>query len=73
MTEPVNIDWQPFDKYPEDTITCQCGAVYKSHAKGKIVDGQFCIYTRKPCPACEKTYGHVRRASSEPELVTIAL
>lgn len=65
------VDWSKFDQYPEDTITCQCGAVYRSHAKGKIEVDAFVLYTRKPCPGCGKTSDHVRRVSSDPELVTL--
>lgn len=67
----MNINWLTFDKYPEDTVECQCGKTYRSHAKGRIEEGQFVVQTRKPCPGCGKDVGHVRRVSSEPEVISI--
>lgn len=61
------IDWAPFDKFPEDSVTCECGSRFRSHAK--YVAG-FGIKTRKPCPGCDGT-GRIVRVSSDPETVTV--
>lgn len=63
-----DIDWTPFDKYPESTCTCPCGAVFRSHAKS-VMTPEPHVASRKPCPACGGT--RLRGYSSDPELVTI--
>jgi hypothetical protein len=64
------VDWTAFNKYSEDTIECRCGAVYRSHAKAKLLETGFTVITRKPCPACGKDRGHVRSARTDPETWT---
>lgn len=62
----MSIDWAPHDRWSENTITCGCGAVFRSHSKCVVVEEKVKLVTRKPCPAC----GHVDRAtkvSSDPE------
>jgi hypothetical protein len=54
------IDWAPFDKFPEDTITCACGTTFRSHAKYVAGVG---IKTRKPCRSCNGTRLIVRVSS----------
>lgn len=65
MADPI--DWTRFDKYPEDTCFCGCGAVFGSHVK--FTNGT--MHSRKPCPGCGKTSRHLRKASGEPEFMTI--
>lgn len=69
MTHGIN--WSLHYKYPRDSITCRCGAVYRSHAKGISRNGTFTVATELPCPGCGSDIDHVRAASSEPERVTI--
>ncbi len=47
----MKIDWSGFDKYPESTCVCRCGAVYRSHAQYIRPVGTA---VRKPCPGCGK-------------------
>jgi hypothetical protein len=61
------IDWSPFDKYPEDTVTCGCGAVFRSHGKYVIGTG---LVSRKPCPGCNGAQ-LIRSLRGDPELMTI--
>lgn len=61
----LSIDWQPLRKYGESTISCRCGAVYRSLNKSVTVDGQLKIVTEKPCPYCGSAEDHVRGASSD--------
>lgn len=63
------IDWSKFDEDPEMTITCGCGAVFRSHAKFVNVPEPH-VETRKPCPACGKT-DRVRAARGDPESFTL--
>lgn len=65
----TDIDWRAFDCYPLAEIECACGEVYRSHSK--YVGALRTVVTEKPCPNCGMTQGHVRRASHEPERVTI--
>jgi len=62
-----DIDWSKHDPYPEHTLTCGCGQVFRSHCK--TVPGVG-IVSRRTCPGCD---GHNRivRASSDPETMTI--
>ncbi len=64
----VQIDWAAQDKYPEDTCTCRCGTVYRTHARMIMVPTPN-IVARKPCPACGGIA--LTRASSDPEAMTI--
>ena len=43
----MTIDWTAHDEFPENTITCACGTVFRSHSKWTADRG---IATRKPCP-----------------------
>ncbi len=61
------IDWTPFDKYPEDTARCGCGAVFRSH--GKFVVG-IGLVTRKTCPGCNSVRSIVS-LHGDPETMTI--
>jgi hypothetical protein len=54
------IDWTPYDKWSEDTVTCRCGTTFRSHAKATFDDGKPAITSRKPCPTCGATSGHVK-------------
>jgi len=65
------IEWRAFDPYPEDTLTCRCGAVYRSHAKF-VIKPRSGLLARKPCPKCGRV-DDIRRASSDPEVVRIDL
>lgn len=42
-------EWDAFDKWPEDTCCCRCGAVFLSHARVGP-DGR--PMSRNPCPKC---------------------
>jgi len=60
----MSIDWTIFDGQPEDTCTCKCGRIFRSHSK---IDMQrFKLISRKPCPACGKA-DNLFKASSDPE------
>jgi hypothetical protein len=66
------IDWRPFDKFPENTNTCRCGAVFRSHAK-TVFDSDkktFVLLSRKACPACGSRKDVIRSAS-DPEAMTL--
>lgn len=65
------INWSEFDKYPEDTVECTCGKVYRSHVKGVATNGSFMMATRVACPGCGRQVGHVRAARSDPEMWTL--
>ena len=66
------IDWSVFDKYPENTVECQCGATYRSHTQVAIgADGKLRIHSRKPCPSCVAQIGNAVAARSDPEEYTI--
>jgi hypothetical protein len=45
-------EWATFDKWPEDTCYCRCGAVFYSHARSAMVGGQVEMRSRKSCPGC---------------------
>jgi hypothetical protein len=62
------IDWSAFDQYPENTCTCECGAVFRSHSR--FVMTSRSLVSRKPCPACGHG-DHIRRASSDVEVMTL--
>ena len=60
-----DIDWDIVSKYPEDTCTCRCGTVFRSHSKFATVDNKPEIVSRKPCLNCGS---HImRRACSDRE------
>jgi hypothetical protein len=65
------VDWSGFDKYPESTIECRCGAAYRSHAKA-VMTPTSRIVTRKPCPQCGQQDGNATAARSDPELMRLA-
>ena len=72
MKTVADIDWSVFNYPPDNTITCRCGAVFRSHCKGVWNDGNtnFIHLTRVPCPQCNR-HDNVRRAESDPERVTL--
>ena len=59
------IDWTVFDQYPENTLTCACGHVFRSHSK-YVRDPEPHIHSRKSCPGCG-FQDRIVRASSDPE------
>lgn len=61
-------DWTKFDQYPEDTVSCRCGMLFRSHAA--IDKDTFRIVLRKPCPRCGRT-DDAWKVSSDPESMTI--
>ncbi len=63
----MKIDWTEFNEFPENTCHCRCGSIYRSHTKLVMEDGEFIQVSEKPCPACNKTEGHLWRVSSDPE------
>jgi hypothetical protein len=65
----AEIDWKVFDPYPENTLYCRCGSVYRSHSKFVIRPAPG-LLARKSCPKCGK-HDDLRRASSDPEAMTI--
>lgn len=62
------IDWSAFDQYPENTLTCDCGSMFRSHSK--FVMNPPHIHARKPCPSCG-AFDKIRKASSDPEVMTL--
>ena len=60
------IDWTPHDKFSENTCTCRCGQVFRSHSKYVHDDG---LVSRKPCPACGERY--LRRAEGDIDTMII--
>jgi hypothetical protein len=65
---PSEIDWAPFDAYPENTCECACGVVYQSHSKFVMAPSPH-LEARKPCPACGET--RLVNARSDPEAFTL--
>jgi hypothetical protein len=68
-----DIDWSAFNRFPESTCYCGCGAVYRSHSKIATVGGAIAslkLVVRTPCPAC-KSSDRIYRASSDVEKVTL--
>ena len=66
-----SVDWSNHDRWPEYTVTCRCGASYRSHTKAVSRSDGFLIVTRKPCPGCGQTEGNATSARSDPETMTI--
>jgi len=73
------VDWSTFVG-EKPTVHCQCGAVYKTLAKGVVLgtlaDGRnrrFTIITQDPCPKCGKTIDHAMRVEHDPERQTIVV
>jgi len=63
------IDWRSHDQFSEHTLTCVCGAVFRSHSKAVMLDGGWSIQSRRACPVCASHT--VRRAESDVETMTI--
>jgi len=63
-------DWSIHNEYSESTCFCQCGAIYRSHAKILMTEKPHLI-SRKPCPACQHT-DLLTQISSDPEMYTIS-
>jgi hypothetical protein len=63
------IDWRSHDQFSEHSLTCVCGAVFRSHSKAVMLDGGWSIQSRKACPACGSYT--VRSARSDVETMTI--
>jgi hypothetical protein len=70
MSDEVQIDWSRLDAYPEDTVTCRCGGVYRSHVKVVADRSGLHTFSRKPCPNCGSRL-RVQSASSDPEVMTL--
>jgi hypothetical protein len=71
MNKPF-VDWTPHYKYSKSTITCECGAVYRSYSKHVLTtDKRFVGVTETPCPNCGKEFDHIRKAENDPEVWTI--
>lgn len=68
MSRPET-EWTRFDAFPENTLTCGCGRVYRSHSRFSHIGSM--IEPRWPCPGCGSR-DDIRRASSDPELMTIS-
>lgn len=64
----ASMDWSMFDGEPENTIRCNCEAVYRSHSRINM-DRRRSI-TRKPCPNCGR-HDNSWMCSSDPEVMTI--
>jgi len=71
MTNPV-VNWTAHNAFSENTIQCRCGTTYRSHSKAWMHEGRILSMTRKPCPGCGATSGHVVRATSDVETMTIS-
>lgn len=52
--------------WPEDTVECRCGKVFRSHGRYSMTKG---LISKKPCPSCGKH--ELRRLSSDPEPMII--
>lgn len=63
--QPIEVDWSKFDidLIPESEVQCECGTMFHTHAKVVFVydtkDGEAKTITRKPCPNCNRTEGHM--------------
>jgi uncharacterized protein (DUF983 family) len=64
------IDWSRMDGMPDNTVTCGCGYVYRSHVKVVEHEGRMVVRSRRRCPACGAN-NRVRQASSDPESFTL--
>lgn len=67
---PLSVDWSEFDGLSEMLCECVCGGPpFSSHAKvvrvrrGRGGRGPLITYSRKPCPSCGQTEGHLHRIS----------
>lgn len=47
------MNWEIFDKYPQEHLECWCGARFHSHVK--FLD-ELGLISRVPCPQCGKDY-----------------
>lgn len=63
------VDWEALRKYGTSEIECECGAVYRSRYKFVYALSPVSV-TETACPSCGKDFGHVVRASSDPEYMT---
>jgi hypothetical protein len=63
------IDWSAFDRYPENEVTCRCGAEFSSHTKF-VNEPAPHIEARKPCPKCGRT-DDISSSRGAPETWTI--
>jgi hypothetical protein len=68
--ETPTVDWAALT-LPEFEIECKCGAIYRSIGKAIRYQGRIATITQKPCPNCHKTFDHVRRMKSSPEIAII--
>lgn len=68
----IAIGWKHFDKFPENTIFCRCGAVFRSHSKAVMAEGGMNLVSRKPCPSCGSS-SNVWKAASDPETHSIGI
>jgi phage FluMu protein Com len=64
-----NIDWSSLDKYPESTVYCKCGFVFRSHTK--FVASACGIVSKKQCPKCG-THNEFESVRSDPEKMEIS-
>ncbi len=62
-----SIDWSAHDALSQNTVTCDCWHVFRSHSK--LLMDPIKLVSREPCPACG---GHdLRGARSDPEHFTL--
>lgn len=67
------IDWSIFKDGPENTCYCQCGKIYRSHAKVHLhSDQKLYTVTMKQCPKCGEAVNNCFRIQSDPEIYSIS-
>lgn len=52
------IDWSAYADFPEDTVSCKCGASFKSHGK-LVMRPRPHVVTEKLCPNCKQNDGAI--------------
>lgn len=68
--QPPKIDWAPFTWPIDQTITCQCGELFRAHGKFSNQEEGPGIFSKTPCPACS-SYGPHVRSHGDPERFVI--
>jgi hypothetical protein len=66
-----DVDWSKLEQFPVDTtVHCNCGAEYRSRAKGTYTDGHAVLRSQERCPACGKD-DDIRKIASDPEMYSL--
>jgi hypothetical protein len=65
-----DVDWSRHEGLSESTVSCRCGAEWRSHAKLVSTGASFVPVARKPCPACGR-HTDVWHIADDPEIMML--